>query len=255
MPRQAQKPSNQLQGLELTPSRANMATALEEPMRTITGLCFIALTMTATAARAQGLFLEKGQPGISAAAGAATIGNAWTASVVPCFTYRGVFDVGLEATRYQFTGGDTNHLWAIGAMPFATAYLARGENGPLPISISTTVGVQKRIFFGNGGSVNPDGWGLLIGGSAFRRIDFSNTFVAIPELFVAYDMQSLTFHSSTLDSKAGARPGQQTTYAHKARLVARANLGFKSDKTMYTVVPYVGYQNGLMLGASVGAIF
>jgi hypothetical protein len=86
MPRQAQKPSNQLQGLELTPSRANMATALEEPMRTITGLCFIALTMTATAARAQGLFLEKGQPGISAAAGAATIGNAWTASVVPCFT-------------------------------------------------------------------------------------------------------------------------------------------------------------------------
>ena len=224
-------------------------------MRTITSLCFLALTMTATAARAQGVFLEKGQPGISATAGAATIGKAWTASIVPSFTYRGAFDVGVEATRYQFTGGDTEHLWAIGVMPFATAYLARAENGPLPISISTTAGVQKRFFFGNGGSVNPDGWGLLLGGSAFRRIDFSNTLVGIPEIFVGYDMQSTTFHSSTLDSKAGARPGQQTTYAHKARVVGRANVGFKSDNTMYTVVPYVGYENGLMLGASIGAIF
>ena len=225
-------------------------------MRKTIGLCFLALTLTAGTASAQGVFLEKGQPGISAAAGAAAIGNAWTASIVPSFTYRGVFDVGLEATRFQFTGGDANHLWAIGLMPFATAYLSRAENGQLPISISATLGVQRRIFFGNGGAPNPDGWGVLAGASFFRRLEFSNSFAAIPEVFAAYDMQAVTWHSATIDGKSGiSEPGQLTKYDHKVRATFRANLAFKSGTTLYTIVPYVGFQGGLAVGMNVGAIF
>ena len=225
-------------------------------MRKTLGLCFLALTLTAATAHAQGVFLEKGQPGVSATAGAGAIGTGWTASVVPSYTYRGMFDVGIDATRYSFSKGDANHLSAIGLMPFATAYFTRSDDGPWPVSISGTVGVQKRFFMGNGGAPNPDGWGLLFGASAFRRIDFSNSFAGIPEIFVGYDMQSITWHSTRLDAKAGlSEPGQGTHYTHNMRLFFRPNMALKADGVTYTAGPYLGYQYGFCIGANLGAIF
>jgi hypothetical protein len=233
-----------------------MATALEEPtMRKIIGLCLLALTMTAGTARAQGLFLEKGQPGIGAAVGGSMTKTAWTASLVPTYTYRGVFDIGLDLTRYQFTGGDAEHLWALGVMPFVTAYLARSEETTLPVSISATLGIQRRLYLGNGGVPNPDGWGVLAGVSAFRRIELSNTFAGIPEIFAAYDLQSVTWHSSTIDGNAAVHPGQKTNYENNARVLFRANLAFGGEKSVYTLIPYVGYQGGFAAGANLGAIF
>lgn len=225
-------------------------------MRKIIGLFILALTSTAATAQAQGLFLDKGQPGIGVAAGGAVIGNAWTASVIPTYTYRGVFDVGIDVTRYSYTKGDAKHLSAIGAMPFATVYFARSEEGAIPISLSGTLGIQKRIYMGNGSVDNPDGWGLLMGLSAFRRIETSETFALIPEAFVAYNMDSITWHSGAIDGTTGVvAPGQETTYKHKARAYVRANLAWKSDEKQYIVTPYVGYQEGLAFGANVGAVF
>lgn len=227
-------------------------------MRKTFGLCFLALTLTAATAHAQGLFLEKGQPGMSAVVGGAVIGTGWSASVVPSYTYRGVFDVGIDLTRYSYSTGDANHLAAIGVMPFANVYFVRAEDGLLPVSISGTLGFQRRIFTGNNEAPNPDGWGLLVGASAFRRIDFTNSFAGIPELFVAYDLQSITWHSSVIPPAAGAgsSPGQKTNYDHEPRILLRANMAFLSDKTTYTLVPYVGYQaGGFAVGANLGAIF
>jgi hypothetical protein len=224
-------------------------------MRKIIGLFILALTSTAATAQAQGLFLEKGQPGVGIAAGGALIGNAWTASVIPTYTYRGVFDVGIDVTRYAYNKDKANHLSAIGAMPFATVYIARSEEGAIPVSLSGTLGIQKRIYMGNGDAANPDGWGLLLGLSAFRRFQTSDTFALIPELFLAYDMQVTTWHSAALDSKAGAAPGQSTDTDHKARLLVRANLAWKSGTTQYIITPYGGYQAGLAYGANVGVVF
>ena len=225
-------------------------------MRKTLGLCFLALTLTAATAHAQGLFLEKGQPGISAAVGAAAIGTGWSASVVPSYTYRGVFDVGIDVTRYSYGSGDANHLSAIGLMPFANVYFARAEDGRSPVSVSGTLGVQKRLFMGNGGAPNPDGWGVLLGGSIFRRIEFSNSLAAIPEIFVAYDLQAITWHSTAIDANAAVRnQGQETNYDQKPRAFLRVNMGFKGEKTLYTVAPYVGYQAGFAVGGNVGAIF
>lgn len=225
-------------------------------MRKIIGLFILALTSTAATAQAQGLFLDKGQPGIGVAAGGAVIGNAWTASVIPTYTYRGVFDVGIDVTRYDYTKGDEKHLSSIGAMPFANVYFARSEEGSLPISLSGTLGVQKRIYMGNGKVDNPDGWGLLMGLSAFRRIETSETFALIPEAFVAYNMNSITWHSAAIDGTTGVNaPGQETTYQHKARAYLRGNLAWKSDQKQYIVTPYVGYQEGLAFGVNVGAVF
>ena len=224
-------------------------------MRKTFGLCFLALSLTAATAQAQGVFLENGQPGISAAVGGSVIGTGWSASVVPSYTYRGIFDVGLEVTRYSYTSGDEKGLSSIGLMPFANVYFLRAEGGQFPISVSGTLAIQKRIYMGNGNSPNPDGWGLLVGGSLFRRVDFTNSFAGIPELFVAYDLQTTTWHSSTIDGSAAVNPGETTNYDHRARVLFRANMGFKGEKTLYTVVPYIGYQAGLAVGANVGAIF
>jgi hypothetical protein len=233
-----------------------MASALEEPtMRKTLGFCFLSLTLIAGTAHAQGVFLEKGQPGISAVAGAAVIGTGWSASVVPSYTYRGVFDVGLDVTNYSYSNGDAKRLSAIGLMPFTNIYFSRAEDGRLPVSLSGTFAFQKRLFRGNGGAPNPDEWGMLLGASVFRRIEFSNSFAGIPEVFVAYDLQATTWHSTTREGNAAARPGQETNYDNKPRAFFRANLAFKGEKIVYAASPYLGYQGGLAIGANLGAIF
>lgn len=225
-------------------------------MRKIIGLFILALTSSAATAQAQGLFLDKGQSGFGVAAGGALIGNAWTISAIPTYTYRGVFDVGIDITRFAYTDGLANHLSAIGAMPFATVYIARSEDGVFPVSLSGTLGIQKRFYMGNGSVTNPDGWGLLMGLSAFRRIDTSATFALIPEVFLAYDLQSTTWHSSAIDGTTGATaPGQWTDYDHNARVHVRLHLAWKSGNTQYFATPYVGYQAGLAYGANLGLVF
>jgi hypothetical protein len=94
---------------------------------------------------------------------------------------------------------------------------------------------------GNGAAPNPDGWGLLLGASVFRRVDFSTSIAGIPELFFGYDLQSITWHSTTVDAKSANRSlGQTTKYDHNIRLF----LG-----------PYVGYEAGFAIGANLGGIF
>ncbi len=229
-------------------------------MRKTLGLCFLALTLTAATAHAQGLFLEKGEPGISTAVGGAAIGTGWSASVVPSYTYRGMFDVGLQLTWYGYNNGEASKLSALGAMPFVNVYFIRAGDDTakiaLPVSVSGTLGVEKRMFTGNGLEPNPDGWGLLLGGSLFRRMDFSNTFAGIPEIFIAYDLQATTWHSAAAGANAAVHTqGQTTEYDHKARAFLRANMAFRSDKILYTIVPYVGYQAGFAVGGNLGAIF
>ena len=229
-------------------------------MRKTLGLCFLALTLPAATAHAQGLFLEKGEPGISTAVGGAAIGTGWSASVVPSYTYRGMFDVGLQLTWYGYNNGEASKLSALGAMPFVNVYFIRAGDDTakiaLPVSVSGTLGVEKRMFTGNGLEPNPDGWGLLLGGSLFRRMDFSNTFAGIPEIFIAYDLQATTWHSAAAGANAAVHTqGQTTEYDHKARAFLRANMAFRSDKILYTIVPYVGYQAGFAVGGNLGAIF
>jgi hypothetical protein len=227
-------------------------------MRKTFGLCFLALSLTAGTAQAQGLFLENGQPGISIANSEAVIGTGWSASLIGSYTYRGIFDLGLDVTRYSYGSGDEKGLSSIGLMPFANVYFLRAEDGQFPISVSGTLAIQKRIYMGNNEAPNPDGWGLLVGGSLFRRIEFSNSFAGIPELFLAYDLQSITWHSSVINpiSTAAISPGETTNYDHRARVLFRANMGFKAGPVvLITVSPYVGYQFGLAVGANVGAIF
>jgi len=99
---------------------------------------------------------------------------------------------------------------------------------------------------------------LLVGGSLFRRVDFTNSFAGFAELFVAYDLQTTTWHSSmNLDGSAAVNTGRDANYDHRARVLFRANMGFKGEKTLYHGGgPYIGYQAGSCgSGVNVGADF
>jgi hypothetical protein len=145
-------------------------------------------------------------------------------------------------------------------MPFVNVYFIRAGDDTakivLPVSVAATLAVEKRMFMGNGLEPNPDGWGLLLGGSLFRRMDFTNTFAGIPEIFLAYDLQATTWHSAATGANAAVfTQGETTDYQHEARVFLRANMAYRSDKILYTIVPYVGYQAGFAVGGNLGAIF
>ncbi len=225
-------------------------------MRKTVGLFFVSLMFAAGSAHAQGTFLEDGFSGTGMTVGAGMIKDAWTASFIPSYSYRGAFDVGLDVTRFDYTGGDAKNLWALGLTPFARAYLTRSEDGPLPVSIAADLAVQKRIYFGNGNAPNPDGWGLLAGGAVFRRVEFTDGLTGIPELDLAYDMKAITWHSSSSDQKASARgKGQVTEYKHDVRAVMRLNMAIRRGDLLYTLSPYFGYENVGIAGMNVGMIF
>jgi hypothetical protein len=233
-----------------------MAAAGGSHMRKTVGFFFVSLMLAAGSAHAQGTFLEDGFSGTGMTVGAGTIKNGWTASFTPSYTYRGAFDVGLDASRITYTGGDAKNLWALGLTPFARAYLNRAENGNLPVSIAADVAVQKRIYFGNGGGPNPDGWGILAGGAIFRRVEFTDGVTGIPEIDVAYTMSAITWHSASADQNAAVRSkGQATEYSQTVRAALRLNMAVRRGDLLYTASPYFLYENGANIGLNAGLVF
>ena len=85
----------------------------------------------------------------------------------------------------------------------------------------------------------------------------------IPELVVAYDFMYTRFYSNALDQN-GPTVGDSSTISappseskHSVRVLAKANLGFKSGDHVLTVTPYGGYQGffGTVVGLTVGYVF
>jgi hypothetical protein len=229
-------------------------------MQKIIGLCFLTATLLASSAHAQSIFIEKGDPNtMNAMVGAGVLKDAWGASLIGGFSYRGVFDVGLDFTRYAYTGGNAKNLAGYGAMPFVSAHLLRADES-MPISIAVLLGVQRIFYTGNGPSsgpvANPEGWGVVAGPSVYRRFEFGTNFVFVPELLVAYDYQSTRYYSTALDQSSGNATatifnGYSNPTTSTVRALLRPNLLYKR----ITVVPYVGYQGALAAGIDVGSIF
>jgi hypothetical protein len=98
--------------LELLASHAIMAAAWEEPsMRKIIGLCFLTATLFASSARAQSIFIDKGDPStMDVTVGGGLVKNSWGAGLGAGYSYRGVFDVGADFTRYAYTAGTNKKL-------------------------------------------------------------------------------------------------------------------------------------------------
>jgi hypothetical protein len=224
-------------------------------MRKFIGLCFLTATLLASSAHAQSIFIEKGDPStMNAMVGAGVLKDAWGASLIGGYSYRGVFDVGLDFTRYAYTGGNNKNLAGFAAMPFVSAHLLRADDS-MPISIAALVGVQRIFYTGNVAVANPEGWDVVAGPSVYRRFEFGTNFVFIPELLVAIDYQSTRYYSTAMDQNSGNAIGTPYGYSNPTawnwRALLRPNLLYKR----ITVVPYVGYQGAPAAGIDVGSIF
>jgi hypothetical protein len=229
-------------------------------MRKFIGLCFLTATLVASSARAQGIFIEKGDPSTaSATVGGGVFKDAWGAGLAAGYTYRGVFDVGLDFTRFAYTGGFENKLAGYSVAPYATWHLFRHDVDELPVSIAATFAMQRIFYAGNGlGLANPEGWGLVAGGSVYRRLELGTSVVLIPEAFVGFDMSYIRRYTGAGDQNSGNASAQgvnyQTDAKYGVRALFRPNLLVSGT---YVVAPYIGYEGALAfsMGASVGAIF
>jgi hypothetical protein len=249
--------------LELLASHAIMAAAWEEPsMRKIIGLCFLTATLFASSARAQSIFIDKGDPNtMDVVVGGGLVKNGWGAGVGAGWSYRGVFDVGADFARYAYTAGTNKNLAGYAVAPFVSWHVLRHDVDELPVSISMTFAMQRIVYAGNGPVANPEGWGLVAGPSVYRRMEVGTSMVFVPELFAAYDFSYTRFYSQAGDqsssnvanNRLGA--GYSTDSKHNVRAFFRPNILYRMGGTNVVIVPYVGYQGAFAAGGNIGAIF
>ncbi len=241
-----------------------MAVAWEEPsMRKIIALCFLTATLLAGSARAQSIFIDRGDPSaVGVTVGGGLIKNAWGAGVSGGYSYRGVFDVGADFVRYAYTAGVNNKLANYSIAPFVNWHAFRHDVDELPVSISILFAMQKDIYAGNGPVANPEGWGMLLGPSVYRRMEFGTSFVFIPELLAAYDFSYTRYYSDAGDQTSsnvvdsGNGLGYRTEAKHNVRVLVRPNILYKMGNTNYTLAPYAGAVGiAFVAGANIGAIF
>jgi len=217
-------------------------------MRKFIGLCFLTATLVASSARAQGIFIEKGDPNtLSATVGGGVFKNAWGAGVAGGYSYRGVFDVGLDFTRFAYTGGDNNKLAGYSVAPYANWHLLRHDVDEFPVSIAATFAMQRIFYAGSGPDANPEGWGLVAGGSAYRRVELGTSIVFIPEAFVGFDMAYTHFYTGSY----------RTASKYSVRALFKPNLLLHVGNSNYVLAPYVGYEGAqaFSAGANVGVLF
>jgi hypothetical protein len=241
-----------------------MAAAWVEPsMRKIIGLCFLTAMLFASSARAQSIFIDKGDPNtMDVTVGGGIIKNAWGAGAGAGWSYRGVFDVGADFLRYAYTGGNNKSLAGYSISPYLNWHAYRHDVDDMPVSISMTFAMQRIVYAGNGAVANPEGWGLVLGPSVYRRFEFGTSVVFVPEALVAYDFSYTRYYSHALDQNSpntvgnGDGVGYSTEGKHNVRVLVRPNLLYKMGNTNYVIVPYAGVQGvAFMAGGSVGAIF
>ena len=241
-----------------------MAAAWEEPsMRKIIGLCFLTATLFASSARAQSIFIDKGDPNtMDVVVGGGLVKNGWGAGAGAGWSYRGVFDVGADFQRYAYTAGTNRNLAGYAVSPFVTWHAFRHDVDELPVSISMTFAMQRIVYAGNGPVANPEGWGLVAGPSVYRRMELGTSMVFVPELFVAYDFSHTSYYSQAGDQSSSnvannsEGAGYTTDSKHRARVLVRPNILYKMGNTNYVIVPYAGVQGlAFIAGGNIGAIF
>ncbi|MGD0835239.1 MAG: hypothetical protein ABSB49_01175 [Polyangia bacterium] len=234
-------------------------------MRKLTGVCFLTAILLGSSAYAQSLFIERGDPSTMSLTLGGMLGNTLgpSGTVEASYSYRGVFDVGLEFGALDYKSGRNDNLRSLDFAPFFNWHLLRSEEDELPVSLSLLVAVEKVLYYDNGAYASPNGWGVLAGGTIYRRIELGSSVLFIPEVLIAYDFMYTRYYSNAQDQKAqsvggnSAVNGYSTTASNSARGVLYLNVGFKGGQHIYTISPYGGYEGSLgsLGGVLLGFVF
>jgi hypothetical protein len=234
-------------------------------MRKLIGLCFLTATLLASSANAQSIFIDKGDPSTMSFTLGGAYGGLYGGSFDLSYSYRGVLDMGIDASGTHFKSGDNKNLTAMNFMPFVNIFAYRPEE--FPLSVSLLFGFEKVLYTGNdmrggGGSyAAPNGWGVVAGPTVSYRIEMGSMLL-VPEVILAYDFAFTRYYTNAQDQSAPTVGdsqqvnGYRETSKHSARALVRANLGFKTGEHLLTVTPYGGYQAtwGGVVGLLVGFV-
>jgi hypothetical protein len=238
-------------------------------MRKLIGLCFLTATLAASSAHAQSIFIDKGDPSTMSVTLGGQYGGLYGGTLNIGYSYRGVFDVGLDASGSHFTAGDTKNLNGLNLMPFLNWHAFRSDVDEMPISISFLIGISKALYVGNtvdrvSGQeyASPNGWGGIAGLTIYRRIEIGTSMALIPEAVVAYDLTYTRYYTNALDQNAPtvgdtmAVNGYRGVAKHSARGIGRVNMAFTAGTHVLTITPYGGYQGamGALVGLSLGYV-
>lgn len=231
-------------------------------MRKLTGLCFLTAILLASSANAQSMFIDQGDPSTMSVTAGGAFGGVYGGSLNLAYTYRGVFDAGLDTSFSRFNHGRVKNLNGLDFAPFINWQILRTDADETPVSVTALFSFEKMLYTNNGPVAAPNGWGLVLGGTAYRRFEIGSNMQLIPELLVAYDFMYTRYYSNALDQNAPSYGtadtvnGYSTESKHSARVLLRANLGFKSGGHILTVTPYGGYEGffGAVVGLTVGYV-
>jgi hypothetical protein len=223
-------------------------------MRKLIGLCFLTATLLASSANAQSMFIDRGDPSTLGFSLGGQYGNLYGGSLNVAFSYRGVLDIGLDASGTHFTSGTYRNFNALNFMPFLS-YHVRADGEELPVSVALLVGVEKTLYTSGSPYASPSGWGVLAGVSLYHRFELGASTLLIPELLAAYEFtDTRNYHALN----PGQADGYSTDPQHNGRAILRVNLGFKSGSNhVITVSPYgghAGYSLGRVAGLTVGFV-
>jgi hypothetical protein len=224
-------------------------------MRKIFGLCFVTATLIAGSASAQSMYLRHGDAStVQAQLGGGLKKDGVGGDLIASYSYRGVFDVGAQVTFTNYNVGLNNNLKGIKVMPYLSMPVLRQGEG-LPFSVAGVFGVNKHVMLGNGPVPGPDGWGVLVGPSAYLRLDLSDNLKLIPEVFVAFDFNATRHYSNAQDQKSSYSTTYETIMYYDFQALVKANVSYTSGTQTYLLIPYSGYQGAFVAGANLGMLF
>jgi hypothetical protein len=194
---------------------------------------------------------------MNAMVGGGLLKEAWGASVIGAYSYRGVFDVGLNLTRYAYTAGINKNLAGYSAMPYVDVHFLRSDE-TMPISFSVLAGIERIAYTGNGSVANPEGWSVLAGPTVYRRFEFGTHVVFSPQAIFTYQRQLTRFYSTAADQNSNNGYGIQGDGAGYSSVSTQTVGGLVRANVLYdriTIVPYAGFQGALVAGLDVGTLF
>jgi hypothetical protein len=225
-------------------------------MRKLIGLCFLTATLLASSANAQSIFIDKGDPSTVGFSLGGHYGGLYGGSFNLAYSYRGVLDIGLDASGTHFTTGDLRKYNALNFMPFMNFHVVRSDADEFPISIALLVGVERAVYTSSSAGASPSGWGVAAGASLYRRIEIGSSFAVIPEFLGAYEY-TYTRNYTVPDPSPQNGKGYRTDTQHNGRALVRLNLGLKTGNHVLTVTPYgghAGYYLGRVVGLTLGFV-
>jgi hypothetical protein len=163
------------------------------------------LLLTTSRARAQGVFLERGQSGFGASGGVISNNNASGISVAAGYSHLALVDVGVSVSRTSYDSAGWASLGSTGLRGYVNLNLAL---------LGATLSYERLFYSVDSTSyadVHLSGWDGFIGGFAHLPLQFIGTLGAVPQVTLGLQHASATLEARTVFDQRGSGSSSSTS--------------------------------------------